>query len=619
MCARISWAMLFLCVVPVLASAQSIGAAEFPAASLAGNEFLKAVEPDWWLDNEEDRQHALAHVGEQPLLSGRSNTSSIAYRKIGRLSSSQARKKTFMEGWIKKLFPGDGVIVGWVFDRENPTRTVTVNFYVDGIAMDTPGVGGYDASGALAGSIQAQAINKQVNWTYNIDGNHGFSFRIPDKWRDGAAHSLYVQPVTFDGAVSPPIGAKNGYPFILPAATTVYSPPVVDAHCLEADSRCPSVGSDYLAPNYATAMGWSDGKNYFNEWGCTSPIGMDTIARLNIIPLGTYGPHFQKDSLDADWYQGTSDGRMSIVYFDLARIDHGSRWSMKKAVYNKANNKWEIYSVLDNPESDGGVSSRDGRGRYIVMNDYSLPGWGPSSPIPGSENKIPGVSDVSANTDIPSYPLVGTGPLGITAMTNTLYQPTTRGTNVMGKTCIHMNPKLLDYDAQDRPQTLIVNLWHDTKSEACPLPPGAPIQRLPYPGNYLYRFRGPELGWQLDLAAGLVTDSLYNITSNRPSRTPTLVAGTAHTLVTANSDGVVYTIDLAKPKANNASVLLDCRAGKKAIFGQATAAQDGRVLFKGEKSDIAVERKTYGLGNDVFPAEIYYAFRRGDDRNGSEK
>ena len=54
--------MLFLCVVPVLASAQSIGAAEFPAASLAGNEFQKAVEPDWWLDYEKDRPHALAHV-----------------------------------------------------------------------------------------------------------------------------------------------------------------------------------------------------------------------------------------------------------------------------------------------------------------------------------------------------------------------------------------------------------------------------------------------------------------------------------------------------------------------------------------------------------------------------
>ena len=616
---QISCAMLFSCMVPLLAPAQSVVATEFPATPLAGNDFLKAAEPNMALNYDVSGSHASAQAGEETLASGRSNRLSVAHGEIGRLPSAHTPKKAFMEGWIKTLFPGDGVIVGWVFDRGNPTRTVTVNFYVDEIGMDTPGVGGNDAGGALAGSIKAQAINKQVNWTYNIDGNHGFSFRIPDEWRDGAAHTLYVQPVASDGTVAPPIGVKGGYPFTLAAATSVHSPPVLDAHCLDADSRCPSVGNDYLAPNYATTTGWSDGKNYFNEWGCTSPTGIDTIARLNIIPLGTFGPHFQKDSLGASWYNDTSDGRTPIVYFDLARTDHGSRWSMKKAVYNKADNRWEIYSVFDNTDSDGGVSSRDGRGRYIVMNDYSLPGWGPSSPIPGSENNIPGISDVSASAHIPSYPLVGTGPLGITAMTNTLYQPTTRGHTVMGTTCIHMNPKLLDYDAQGRPQTLVVNMWHDTKSEACPLPPGVSIQRLPHPGNYLYRFKGPELGWQLDLAVSLVTDSLYNITNNRPALAPNLVAGTAHTLVTANLAGVVYIIDLDKPNTSNASVLLDCRAGKKVIFGQATAAGDGRVLFNGEKSDIAGERKKYGLGNDVFPAEIFYAFRHGDNSNRLEK
>lgn len=511
---------------------------------------------------------------------------------------SAAETASSTHGYVRKLFPTDGVIVGWVFDTHAPTRPVTVNFY-----MNAPG----DAGGVLAGSVPARSINKQVNWDFNVDGDHGFSFRIPDKWRDGARHTLYVQPVASDGKLDAPIGGAGGYSFVLPVSSKGRVKPVTDTHCLDANSRCPSLGNDYLAPNYPAASGWSDGKNYFEEWSCTSPAGLDTIARLNIIPLGTFGPHIQKDSLASNWHYDTYDGDKPIIYFTLMTGDHSSRWSLKKAVYSEADKRWNVYSVLDNPESQFGVSSQDGRGKYIIMNDYSLPGWGPSSPIPGSQNKIPGVSNVSAGTRMPSYPLVGAGPLGITAITNTAY-PSTRSGGPEGRTCIHANPKLLDYDAQSRPHTLITNMWQNSPRNACPLPPGAPLSRLPAPGNYLYRYEGPELGWQLDLDTGVVTDSLHYDITNKMNSTPKLLAGTAHSLVRATWDGIIETIDLDMPKTNNADMLLDCRKGG-VHFGEPTGRKEG-IFFLAAKSDIAGERRKYGLGTDVFPFDIYYAYKR---------
>ena len=47
-------------------------------------------------------------------------------------------------------------------------------------------------------------------------------------------------------------------------------------------------------------------------------------------------------------------------------------------------------------------------------------GWGPVANRPGSLSLIPGVAETSNNTEISTYPLVGRGPLGLTAVTETL-------------------------------------------------------------------------------------------------------------------------------------------------------------------------------------------------------
>ncbi len=493
---------------------------------------------------------------------------------------------TTLKVW--RLFPGDGVARGWAFDRSRSGQPVTVNFYIDAPA---------ESGGVLAGDVKANLVDKSVNLTFKVDGDHDFAFRIPDRWRDGARHVLYAQALAPDGQVCRAAeNARAGFALRPSAARAAQ---VIDGHCLDPQTRC-----KFTQPNSAAvaAAGWSDGRDYFDEFRCVSPVGYNAIARLNIMPLGSIGPHMQKDSLD---YGGEHDGA-PIIYFSLEESDKSSNWSLKKAVFSAAEERWRIYSVLDNPGNSGGVSSESGMGRYVVMNDYSLPGWGPSSPIPGRENKIPAVADVSANPNLPSYPLTGAGPLGITAITNTIY-PSTGGAGVARSTCIHMNPKLLDYDAAGAPHTLIANLWQNTRSDACPLPPGAPAERLPHPGNYLYRYKGATQGWQLDLTRGLVTDSIHNETRNQFILTPKLLFGTNHTLIAASRDGMVYSFDPDRPNAD-AKVLADCRRGG-VHFSEAAGTANG-VFFLVVKEPIDAERRKYGLANDVYPADIYYLFKR---------
>lgn len=507
-----------------------------------------------------------------------------------------------LTGYRRRVFEGDGVAIGWALDRGEGARAVEVRFYVDAAAED---------GGTLAGQTHASAIDRSINWKYNVEGDHGFAFRIPDRWRDGAKHRLFVQPVSCDGRLSPPLGVMGDDDgFTLSPATKTLNAPVTDAHCLAPQTRCPAVSPDFLAPRFPVATGWSDEQNYFRKWGCRSPAGYNDIARLNIIPLGTFGPHFQKDSLDVDALAEPARRDGATLYFTSAAKDEAPRWALRKAIYSAARDRWEIFSVLDNPDNAGGVSSWTGSGTNIIFNDYALPGWGPASPLPGSQTKVPGVAEVSASPSRPVYPLVGSGPLGLSAMVEKLY-PAQTSANVEGRTCVHMNPKLLDYDAQGVPRTMIANLWQKApRALACELPEEG--GRLPAPGNYLYRYKGSKLGWQLDRDAGLIADALHDDAHNQFMLTPKLWGGTAHTLVVATWDGLVETIELdrdpGRPRAEATKTLLDCKASG-AHFGEAAGSASG-VYFLGAEADLAGAKRKYDLGKDVFPSDIYYLSKK---------
>jgi len=150
----------------------------------------------------------------------------------------------------------------------------------------------------------------------------------------------------------------------------------------------------------------------------------------------------------AGQYRGPRNFGSPIIYFTSSRYTtYSSTYSLKKAVFSPKGD-WEIYDILDYPSSAAGISSLDGRYPAFVMNDYSLPGWGPTSPFSGSGNLVTRVSNTAINPEKNSFRLVGTGPSGLSTIVDYCRAQGWSTVEVAGRTCLHMNPKLFDFDSK---------------------------------------------------------------------------------------------------------------------------------------------------------------------------
>jgi len=84
----------------------------------------------------------------------------------------------------------EGIVTGWALDRDAPSGSILVHFYLDG----RPG------SGQFAGSIDASIPRTDIPYP----GSHGFRFAIPDRYLDGQSHLLYAYGIDTSG-----IGSEN--------------------------------------------------------------------------------------------------------------------------------------------------------------------------------------------------------------------------------------------------------------------------------------------------------------------------------------------------------------------------------------------------------------------------
>jgi hypothetical protein len=84
-------------------------------------------------------------------------------------------------GYLEGL-NASGNASGWSFDPDTPSQSININFYVDGPV----------GIGTLAGTAPANLLRADVNAAYNATGNHGFSWNIPNQYRDGKPHKLYA-------------------------------------------------------------------------------------------------------------------------------------------------------------------------------------------------------------------------------------------------------------------------------------------------------------------------------------------------------------------------------------------------------------------------------------------
>ncbi|HVG62416.1 MAG TPA: hypothetical protein VNA24_27885 [Hyalangium sp.] len=90
-----------------------------------------------------------------------------------------------------------GVVKGWALDPDLPSGRCLVYFYVDGLMALKTYAG--RAWAELAGTPGTQGAG------------HAFSWRIPDTYRDGRSHTLYVYAIDYSGlrCDSPLIGTRS--------------------------------------------------------------------------------------------------------------------------------------------------------------------------------------------------------------------------------------------------------------------------------------------------------------------------------------------------------------------------------------------------------------------------
>jgi putative peptidoglycan binding protein len=99
-----------------------------------------------------------------------------------------------------------GVAHGWALDPDDPSTNISVDFY-------TNDAGGQPTVG-VAGGIIANGSRPDVNSVTGYSGDHGFSYQVPDQYRDGT-HSLY--PYGISTKTNGPNALLCGAPQAIPA------------------------------------------------------------------------------------------------------------------------------------------------------------------------------------------------------------------------------------------------------------------------------------------------------------------------------------------------------------------------------------------------------------------
>lgn len=91
----------------------------------------------------------------------------------------------------------DSSVGGWAYDPDNSGASIDVHIYIDGPA----------GSGASGFTATANGDRPDVRSAFGIGGNHGFDFRIPDQYRNGQPHTVYVYPINTPSGDNPAAGS----------------------------------------------------------------------------------------------------------------------------------------------------------------------------------------------------------------------------------------------------------------------------------------------------------------------------------------------------------------------------------------------------------------------------
>lgn len=103
-----------------------------------------------------------------------------------------------------------GTVTGWSFDPDEPDTNIQLKMYINGT----------NQTGVLADTISTSVSRTDINNSYGLSSNAGFSWQIPQVYQDGSTHDLYVYAVDTSAAALTLIGNST---FRLGSATTASS------------------------------------------------------------------------------------------------------------------------------------------------------------------------------------------------------------------------------------------------------------------------------------------------------------------------------------------------------------------------------------------------------------
>jgi FG-GAP repeat len=291
---------------------------------------------------------------------------------------------------------GNGVISGWAADKDVPSQSIMVHFYIDAPV----------GQGTYIGGTTANISRPDVNTAVGITGNHGYRWTLPTQYRNGTPRKIHVYAIDDSG--------KSANPQLS------YSPRYYSV----ASNQVRSVGS---GTNRATASDYNgDGKSDLTVWrasenkwwvkGISSPVW----GTVGDIPVpGDYNGDGKTDY--AVWRP--SDGKWYIK--DIAIVQWGTAGDIPVpgdyngdgktdyAVWRPSEGKWYVYGqsttvwgvngdfpVAGDYNGDGKTDLavwRPGDGKWYIK-DVSQNAWGVAGDIP-----VQGDYNGDGKTDLAVY------------------------------------------------------------------------------------------------------------------------------------------------------------------------------------------------------------------------
>lgn len=200
----------------------------------------------------------------------------------------------------------DLIVRGWTLDLDVPNQALTAHLYIDG---------------QLVEGIQTSILRPDVNTTYGVTGNHGFTWAIPAQYRDGRTHAIAVyginlpeepsanteligSPSTFMATPPTPVTktpTATKTPTVTSTPTTPTATPTTTATqtaTATATSTTTATPSLTLTPPL-TATPTLDGSNVGDEYEADDTCA---IARTLLVNTGPQ-THTFHHAQDEDWVQ----------------------------------------------------------------------------------------------------------------------------------------------------------------------------------------------------------------------------------------------------------------------------------------------------------------------------